>query len=297
MSQGQAARAGHLARLGSALLIYGRMVKFEHSVFALPFAYVGFFLATAGSMRWSGFILLTVAMVSVRTWAMGMNRILDRDLDAANPRTKDRPLIMGEISLNQAWALTLLAAAIFVLACLGLNLLCFYLAWPVLLWSALYSLSKRFTWLAHFWLGSVLGLAPLAGWLAIDPVFTITGVLLALGVMFWVAGFDIIYACQDIETDRSLGLHSAPGRLGAEPALLLAACCHVNAAIFFLLAGWAYGLGWLYYIFWLTICAVLIWEHKLVSAADLSRIETAFFKLNAAVAVLLLLGVLTALRI
>ncbi|MFP4213412.1 MAG: UbiA-like polyprenyltransferase [Desulfohalobiaceae bacterium] len=275
-----------------ALKVFARMVKLEHSVFALPFALIGFFLAASGHMAWAKLVLLVIAMVAIRTWAMAMNRILDRDLDAQNPRTQDRPLVTGEISLRQAWILSLATALVFVLACLGLNLLCFVLAWPVLLWSALYSLSKRLTWLAHFWLGSVLGLAPVAGWLAYEPVFTLPAVLFGLGVLFWVAGFDILYSCQDMEVDQKLGLGSAPVRLGLQQALFLSALCHVNTVLFFLLAGWASGLGWLYFSVWLIISIILLWEHGLVSPGDLSRLNTAFFSLNGLVAVLLFLGVI-----
>jgi 4-hydroxybenzoate polyprenyltransferase len=280
-----------------ALRIFARMVKIEHSVFALPFAFLGFFLATSGELAWKKLILLTLAMVAVRTWSMAMNRILDRDLDAQNPRTRDRPLVSGEISLLQAWLLSLLTGIIFVLACLGLNWICFVLSWPVLAWSALYSLSKRFTWLAHFWLGSVLGLAPLAGWLAYEPVFTVPAVLFGLGVLFWVAGFDILYSCQDAEIDHKLNLSSAPVRLGLEQALFLSTLCHVNSVLFFLIAGWAFGLGWIYYLLWLLSSVILLWEHRLVSPEDLSRLNTAFFSLNGLVAVLLFLGVFVDLQL
>ncbi|MFP4391239.1 MAG: UbiA-like polyprenyltransferase [Desulfohalobiaceae bacterium] len=280
-----------------ALYIFARMVKIEHSVFALPFAFIGFFLASSGQLFWQKLVLLILAMIAVRTWAMAMNRILDRDLDAQNPRTMDRPLVTGEISLGQAWLLSLATALVFVLACLGLNKLCFVLSWLVLPWSALYSIAKRFTWLSHFWLGSVLGLAPVAGWLAYEPEFTLPAVLFGLGVLFWVAGFDILYSCQDAEIDQMLELKSLPVRLGVPQALLLSTFCHLNTALFFLLAGWASGLGWIYYAVWLMSSAILLWEHRLVSPRDLSRLNTAFFSLNAVVGVLLFLGVFVDLRL
>ncbi|MFO8033485.1 MAG: UbiA-like polyprenyltransferase [Desulfohalobiaceae bacterium] len=295
--QGTARTWGVVSRGLYALHTFARMVKIEHSVFALPFACIGFFLASSGQMAWQQLILLIIAMVAVRTWAMALNRILDRDLDAQNPRTRDRPLCSGEISLGQAWSLSLATALVFVLACLGLNMLCFVLSWPVLLWSACYSLSKRFTWLSHFWLGSVLGLAPLAGWLAYDPVFTLPAVLFGLGVLFWVAGFDILYSCQDADIDRELGLWSAPVKLGLQQALFLSTLCHVNSSLFFLLAGWASGLGWVYYLVWLISSIILLWEHKLVSPGDLSRLNTAFFSLNGLVAVLLFVGVFVDLQL
>jgi 4-hydroxybenzoate polyprenyltransferase len=192
---------------------------------------------------------------------------------------------------GQGWTLCATAAAVFVLACAGLNPLCLTLSPVALLWAGLYSWSKRFTWLTHFWLGSVLGLAPIGGWLAYDPVFTLPAVLFALGVTFWVAGFDILYACQDMEFDRQSGLNSIPACFGITAALGFSSLAHLMAALFFLLAGWSAGLGAVYFVFWAVISGVLIWEHTLVSADDLSRVDMAFFTLNGVIAVILCLGV------
>lgn len=268
-----------------------RMVKIEHSVFALPFAYTGAFLAAAGWPGWRVFLLLTLAMVMVRSFAMAMNRLLDLCFDRQNPRTQDRPLVSGELSVSFALVFCLVTASLFVLACAGLNALSLMLAPLALAWSALYSLTKRFTWLCHYFLGSVLGLAPVAGWIAVDPQFTVPALLLFCGVMFWTAGFDVLYASQDMEFDRAQGLHSIPAKFGLETAFLLAAFSHVQAALFFLLAGFAASLGWLYVLAWAVVAAVLFWEHRLISPTDLRRLNLSFFTLNAAVSAFLFVGV------
>lgn len=274
------------------ILLVLRMVKIEHSIFALPFAYSGAFLAAGGWPGWRPFLLLTLAMVMVRSFAMAVNRLLDLRFDRLNPRTQDRPLVTGELGVPFTLAFCLVTAVVFVLACAGLNKLCLVLSGPALAWSALYSLTKRFTWLCHFFLGSVLGLAPVAGWIAVDPQFTVTAALLFCGVLFWVAGFDVLYAAQDADFDRSHGLCSIPARFGLETAFALAAFSHVQAALFFLLAGFAASLGWWYMLAWAVVAGVLFWEHRLISPTDLRRLNLSFFTLNAAVAALLFAGVL-----
>lgn len=268
------------------------MVRIEHSVFALPFAYSGAFLAAGGWPGWRVFLLLTLAMVMVRSFAMAMNRILDLRYDRLNPRTQSRQLVTGELSVRFTSFFALGTALVFVLACAGLNTLCLMLSVPALLWSAAYSLTKRFTWLCHFFLGSVLGLAPMAGWIAVDPGFALPAVLLFCGVLFWVAGFDIFYAAQDADFDRSHGLHSVPAAFGLGTAFALAGFSHVQAALFFLLAGLAASLGWVYLLAWAIVAAVLFWEHRLVSPRDLSRLNMSFFTLNGVVAALLFFGVM-----
>lgn len=274
------------------ITLLARMVKIEHSIFALPFAYIGVFAAAQGWPGWRVFTLLTVAMVCVRSFAMGVNRLTDLKFDRLNPRTQDRPLVTGEIRPMEAGLFCLLTAIIFIAACAGLNPLCLALAPLALAWSAFYSLTKRFTWLCHFVLGSVLGLAPVAGWIAYDPVITLPAVLFLCGVTFWVAGFDILYACQDVTFDKENGLHSIPARFSVPTALTLSSFTHVNTTLFFLLAGWAAGLGWMYLLFWAVVSAVLVWEHRLIAPNDLSRINLAFFTLNGCIAIVLFAGVL-----
>jgi 4-hydroxybenzoate polyprenyltransferase len=276
----------------SKIRVILRMVKIEHSVFALPFAYTGAFLAAEGWPGWRAFLLLTLALVMVRSFAMAMNRLLDLRFDRLNPRTQDRPLVTGELSVPFTLVFCLITAAVFILACAGLNALCMMLAGPALLWSALYSLTKRFTSLCHFFLGSVLGLAPVAGWIAVDPQFTVPAILLLCGVLFWVAGFDMLYAAQDVDFDQAHGLRSIPARFGLETAFVLAAFSHVQAALFFLLAGFAASLGWWYALAWIVVAGVLFWEHRLISPTDLRRLNLSFFTLNGAVSALLFIGVL-----
>lgn len=270
----------------------GRMVKIEHSVFALPFAYLGTFLAARGWPGTKTFIALTVAMVAVRSFAMAVNRIADLPFDRKNPRTASRPLVTGEIGLVEAWIFLVVAAAVFVAACWTMNRLCLYLAGPALAWSALYSVTKRFTVLCHFFLGSVLGLAPLAGWLAFDPRLTLSAVLFFFGVTFWVAGFDLLYACQDTEFDRKEGLKSLPARMGRPVALALSTFCHANTVIFFLLGVWSAGLGVISYLTWAAVSLIMLAEHTIISPQDMSRVNTAFFTMNGLVSVLFFLGVL-----
>ena len=281
----------------TTLHILLRMVKIEHSVFALPFAYSGAFLAAGGWPGWACLLPLTVAMVAVRSWAMGFNRLVDLPFDRENPRTQTRPLVTGEITPRATKIFLAVCGLVFVAACALLNPLCLALSLPALLISAVYSYTKRFTWLCHFYLGLVLGLAPLAGWISFAPSFGLPALLLFWGVLFWVAGFDILYALQDRELDRELGLYSLPASLGIETSLALSWFCHVNTSLLFLLAGMAASLSWPYYVVWAGVSALLIWEHTLIKADDLSKITMAFFTLNGVVAVAyfggVLLGILT----
>jgi 4-hydroxybenzoate polyprenyltransferase len=274
------------------IIALGRMVKIEHSVFALPFAYIGAFTAVEGWPGLWAMFFITLAMVAMRSFAMAVNRIMDLDIDRLNPRTSTRPLVTGEVGLDEARSFTIASALVFIVAAAALNVTALLLSPVALAWSAIYSFTKRVTWLCHFVLGSVLGLVPIAGWVAVDPSWSLVPLLFFFGVLFWVAGFDILYACQDIEFDRSRGLHSAPARFGLKTALVLSSFCHVNASIFFLVAGLAAGLGWIYLVTWAVVSAILAWEHTLVSEDDLSRLDMAFFTLNGFVAVFLFLGVL-----
>ncbi len=268
-----------------------RMIKIEHSVFALPFAYVGIFLASGGFPPWSALIVLTIAMVAVRSFAMAFNRMVDLRFDSKNPRTANRPLVTGEISVKETKFFCLFMAAVFVLSCLALNNLCFKLAIPTLAFAAFYSYTKRFTWLCHFFLGATLGLAPVAGWISVDPSFHMTPMLFLCGVTFWVAGFDILYSCQDVDFDREHGLCSMPAHFGIDKALTIAAFCHAVTAVFFFLAGLNAGLGVGWYLVWLAMSGLLYYEHKCVKADDLSRVNMAFFTLNGFVAVGVFIGV------
>jgi len=269
---------------------YARLVKIEHSVFALPFAYAGLFLAADGWPGFGTFALLTVAMVAIRSYSMAMNRLADLKFDRENPRTKRRELVTGEVGVPGAVMFTAGCALVFVVACAGLNTLCLALSPVVLVWAAFYSLTKRFTWMCHFVLGSVLGLAPVAGWLAVDPAFSVRAVLFGLGVTFWTAGFDILYACQDVDFDREHGLTSVPARFGVGAALGISSLAHVNAVIFYALAGWAAGLSGIYFLCFAASAGLLLVEHLILSEKDMSRVNMAFFTINGVVAAGLGLG-------
>ncbi len=278
----------------TALARYLSLVRFSHSVFALPFALQGAWMAAGGVPDGASLALVVLCAVAARTAAMGFNRWLDRDIDAANPRTAGREIPAGLVSPAAALALVLASSAVFVLGAFALNPLCGYLSPAVLAVLLGYSAFKRFSALAHFVLGLALGLAPLGAWLAIRgdlsgdlrPVL-----LLALGVLTWVAGFDLIYASQDADFDRARGLHSIPARLGVAGALRLSSLLHVVAVACFVGEGLLAGLGPAYWALLAVAAALLVWEHSIVSAEDLSRVDVAFFTLNGWVGIGLFLGV------
>ncbi len=267
------------------------LVKIEHTLFALPLALTGAILAQRGLPELRTLLFLALAFTAARTSAMAFNRLADRDLDALNPRTSNRELPLGVISVFTVRLLTVGAALIFFLAAWGLNALCLALSPIALLMVLGYSYSKRYTWLCHLFLGSCLGIAPIAGWLGVTPSFAWTPVVLGLGVLFWVAGFDIIYACQDTDFDREAKLHSLPARLGTAQALHFAALAHTLAFGFFLLTGLTAGLGWLFYLFSLLTGWLLLYEHHLVRPTDLKHLDLAFFKVNSLVSASLLISV------
>jgi 4-hydroxybenzoate polyprenyltransferase len=267
------------------------MIKFQHTLFALPFALTGMALAARG---WPGAWTLAwviAAMVGARSAAMTFNRIADRDLDARNPRTAGRALPAGRLSLGFAWGFTLAAVAVFVTAAAMLNPLCLLLSPAALAVALGYSLTKRFTTASHFVLGLALAIAPVGGWLAVRGAFAAPPLLLAAAVLAWTAGFDLLYACQDIDFDRREGLFSLPARLGPRPALRLAAGLHALTVGLLGALAWAAGLGAIYLGGLVLIAALLAYEHALVSPGDLRRLDVAFFRVNAWVSVLVLVAV------
>ena len=270
-----------------------RMIKIEHSVFALPYAWAGAFLAARGMPPTWSLVFLTIAMVAARSFAMAFNRIVDLPFDSDNPRTQNRPLVTGVITTRQTWAFCGFMAVIFIVACACLNQVCLWLSVPALAFSAIYSVLKRFTPLCHFWLGATLGLAPLAGWLSVNPAsMGMAPILLFFAVTFWVAAFDVYYAFQDLDFDEAFGLHSIPATFGAETALVLAAFSHAITSIFLLLTGFAAGLSWPWYVVWLGITIMLFVEHRLMRPQDLRHVNTAFFTLNGIISPVVLGGVI-----
>jgi 4-hydroxybenzoate polyprenyltransferase len=269
-----------MSTLAERVVLFGRMVKFSHSVFALPFALASATLAAGDQTRWTHVTWIVVAMVGARSAAMGFNRLADQAIDTRNPRTAGRELPRGVLRRGEVWAFVVLSAAVFVLAAAMLNVYCLMLS-PVALAIVFgYSYTKRFTALSHLFLGMGLAMAPMGAWLAIRGSFSAVPVLLGFAVLCWVAGFDTIYACQDVAFDRESGLHSLPARLGVARALLAARALHVLAV---LLLAQVYGLVPLHPVYLLGVAGVavlLLYEHSLVSADDLSRVNAAFFAVN-----------------
>ena len=276
------------------------LVRFSHTVFALPFALVAATMATivdrshGGGFRLLDWIGILLCMVFARSTAMAVNRLADRHYDAANPRTANRHLPRGIVSVRQVAVFAAACAAGFVASCALFiasndNWLPLYLALPVLGFICGYSYSKRFTALSHLWLGASLMLAPIAAWIAIRGTIEWPPIVLGAAVLSWVAGFDIIYACQDVEFDRSARLHSIPARLGTARALKVAAGLHALTMLFLLLLPLTFPLGWLYLSGLGAIAGLLIYEHWLVRPDDLGRANVAFFHVNAVISVGLLL--------
>jgi 4-hydroxybenzoate polyprenyltransferase len=284
--------------LGRLADIFG-MIKFSHTLFALPFALLGAALAARGPDGWRGswrdWLGIVLCMATARSAAMAFNRLADRPLDAANPRTASRHLPTGRLSVGAVAGFTV-ACALGFIASTGLflprNPWPLVLSVPVLLWLLGYSFAKRFTSLAHFWLGSALMLAPMAAWIAIRGDLDWPPLLLGLAVLCWVAGFDIIYACQDFDFDRATGLHSLPARVGIARALRLAALCHAAMIVALIGLGLVYPLGRLYFVGVAAVALLLIYEHALVRPEDLSRVNVAFFQVNIVISLgLLAVGV------
>jgi 4-hydroxybenzoate polyprenyltransferase len=295
--------------MAATLRSYLELVRFSHTIFALPFALMAVILAfqapapaaTSPAEWWRRGLGVLLCMVTARTAAMAFNRLVDRSFDAANPRTATRHLPRGDLAVGEVFGLVALSCGAFIAATLLFlpNWLPLVLSVPVLAWLLGYSYAKRFTMLAHVWLGAALGMAPVAAWIAIrgeallaNPVDGLAALILGLAVTTWVAGFDIIYACQDAGFDESQGLHSIPARLGVPRALTLAAGLHVvTLAILATLPLVVPQLGAVYWGTLVAIAALLVWEHSLVRPDDLSRVNQAFFTANAAIGLLLLVAI------
>ena len=262
---------------------YFSLVLFAHSIFALPFAVIGFFLAihtTPADFNWLKLLLMLACMVFARNAAMAFNRYLDRDIDAANPRTAMRDIPAGRITAGQALGFTLVNVVLFMTATWFINPICFYLS-PVALAVVLgYSYTKRFTPLCHLILGLGLGLAPLGAYLVVTGMFHIVPIFYACAVLFWVAGFDIIYALQDDSFDRTHRLNSIPVWLGKRTALRVSSVFHVLSAVFVILPMYVISLSWFYIAGVVFYCGLLVYQHWIVSPTDLSRVDRAFMTTN-----------------
>lgn len=264
-------------------------IRFEHTLFAVPFAYIGMFLAADGLPTLSQFIWITVAMVAARTLAMSSNRLIHRKEDAANPRTAGRHLPAGLLKPWEMGLLMLASVGVFFFAASQLNTLSFILAPVAAVFVLLYSYAKYYTWTTHFVLGWADAIAPVGGWIGVTGSLEPEAVLLAFAVAMWIGGFDIIYACQDYEFDSKYGVHSIPRRFGVVGAFWWYRGMHLLTVTALLALGVWMDLSYFYYIGWVAALALLVYEHTLVKPGDLSKLNRAFFTINSYIALVLLL--------
>jgi 4-hydroxybenzoate polyprenyltransferase len=262
------------------------MIKWEHSVFALPFALCGAMLAAGGLPTAHQLLWIIVAMVAARSAAMAFNRLADASIDAANPRTRTRALPAGHLTPVFVVTFTAVASAVFIVAASQLNHLALWLSPVALAVLLLYSYTKRFTRWSHLVLGFALGIAPAAAWIAVRGSLDMRILLLTAAVTFWVAGFDVLYACQDFDFDRQTGLHSIPRYLGIARALWVARVFHMVMLVLLVALLWSFGLGKVAVAGVAVVAALLAYEHSLVSADDLSKLNAAFFTMNGVISVL-----------
>lgn len=274
-------------RLRSKITNYGKLIRFSHTVFALPFALASVALAwPSHPLTFRSFVWILIAMVGARSAAMAFNRLVDRRFDALNPRTQQWELPRGTVRVWEAVIVTVISSLIFVYAAYQLNFVCFVLSPIALAIIFFYSLTKRFTWTSHLFLGLALSLAPIGAWLAVSspPVDLLelsTPLFLGLAVLFWLAGFDVIYSLQDYAFDRKEGLHSIPVRFGIAGALWFSSFFHLCTVAFLAAVGFSAQMGIIYWVGFAIIAIILFWEHRLVTPGDLSRINRAFFDFNA----------------
>jgi 4-hydroxybenzoate polyprenyltransferase len=264
---------------------FARLVKIEHTVFALPFAYVGAFLAVGGTPTGHDLLWITLAMVGARSLAMALNRLIDAGIDARNPRTAGREIPSGQLSVVQVVVFCLVSLALFLAAVWELNPLVRWL-WPIpVVGFVVYPYLKRFTWLCHFWLGAVDGLAPVGAWVAITGRLPWQAWMLGLAVAFWVGGFDLFYGLFDEEIDRREGLHSVVTQFGVRGAFLGARIAHAATIVCLVAAGLGLPVGALYWLGVAVVALLLAYEHSLVRPGDLRRLDTAFFTMNGVISV------------
>jgi 4-hydroxybenzoate polyprenyltransferase len=267
------------------------MIKFEHSIFALPFAYLGAILGSLEVMghlpSWMQMFWITVAMVAARSAAMALNRLIDRKIDAKNPRTANRHLPAGLLTVPFTWGFVVISFIVLFLAATQIHMLAVQLLPIAVFFLVFYSYTKRFTWACHFVLGIATGLGPLGGWIATTGQIDLKGILLFVVVALWIGGFDVIYACQDVEFDRKEKLYSIPARFGIKRGLQISALMHVGTAIGLIAMLLLTDLGVWFGIGVFVALAILFYEHAIVSSNDLSRLNTAFFTMNGVLSVIL----------
>jgi 4-hydroxybenzoate polyprenyltransferase len=266
------------------LRIFLEMIKFEHTLFALPFAFMGAVLSSVYVFdrlpTWSELGWITLAMIGARTAAMGLNRVIDRTIDAKNPRTEKRAIPAGLLSTLEVWLFIVLSFVILFVATSNLDPLSMKLLPIAVIFLVGYSYTKRFTWACHIILGLTIGLAPLGAWVAVTGQIDLTAMVFYLAISLWTAGFDVLYACQDMDHDRKEGLQSIPARFGITQALWIARAFHTLTAAGLFSLIWLADLSWFYISGMIIAYLILFYEHRLVSPNDLSRLNTAFFTLN-----------------
>jgi len=266
--------------------LFSRLIKVEHSVYALPFAYAGAFLGAGAMPPWSDLLWITVAMIGARSAAMALNRLIDAELDARNPRTATRELPAARLQRGEVWAFTIVAVGLLVLAAFNLSPPCRYL-WPIPLAAfILYPYTKRFTWFCHYALGLTLGLAPAAAWVAVTGAAAPQAWLLFFAVGLWVGGFDVIYGIFDLAFDRAHGLHSLAVAVGERRALGVAALSHVGTVILLAAVGVLSGLGPIYWVGLVAVAALLAWPHLDIARRGLRQVGMSFMAVNGAVGLL-----------
>jgi 4-hydroxybenzoate polyprenyltransferase len=264
-----------------------RLVMIEHSIFALPFAYVAALTAMRPSVQWGTLALITVAMVAARTVAMAANRIIDRHIDAQNPRTAGRELVTGALSVRSAWVGLGVSLAVFLACAAALGWLCLVLSPVALFFLTIYSYAKRFTDFPQVFLGLAQAIAPIGAWIAVTGHWSWTAFVLGLAVGAWIGGFDCIYACQDADVDARIGVRSVPVRFGVAGALRASSVVHAVTVALFVLFGVMAGYGWLWFAGVAATAAVLVYEHAIVRPGDLSRVNRAFFTANGIIGIAL----------
>ncbi|MBI3313954.1 MAG: UbiA family prenyltransferase [Candidatus Omnitrophica bacterium] len=277
------------SRFAHSIITFCEMIKIEHSIFALPFAYLGLILAEGGLPRPHLFFWVTVAMVSFRSFGMSLNRLIDRSIDKLNPRTENRALPAGKIKTSTVWLITAVCFLIYEISAYLLGPVCFSLSLIPVFLAWLYPWTKRFTWLSHFVLGIILGIAPYGAWLASRGEFSWIPGFLMLGIATWVAGFDMIYALLDVEFDRRQGLYSFPARFGQSLSMKVTQGLHFVTITAWVFMGIEAGLGMVYFSGLLLVSFFLVREHWLIKSFGLAKLEEAFFSMNAVVSIAIFL--------
>ncbi len=271
---------------------YLSMVKFSHSVFALPFALTSMLIASQGKPKLRTVFLIVIAMVSARTLSMTLNRIIDKEIDSINPRTREREIPSKRVSLFEAYIIVIVSLIIFILSAFLLNPLCLKLSPLALFFIFIYSYTKRFTWLSHLVLGLTISGAPLGAWIAVKGSFDMKIIPLTVAVVFWIGGFDILYALQDIDFDRRYRLYSIPVRFGIKKSLWISRFFHAFTFLLLIVTGIIFDLGFPYFT-GVVICGILlIYEHALVRPDDLSKLDIAFFNMNGYISIIVFISVL-----